>query len=177
MADLEQLRATAHPLRLRLLSLLTGSTMSAAEAARELGEQQANVSYHLRLLQRAGLIEVVETVRVRGGVAKRYRHTASSEPFDLDSTSTAAEAGDGSGARAAFVAAMTSELRRRAALHRAGVQVFTDAEVWVEEQTWRQVVDLVGQASALLHRSAVAPRTAAAIPVAMSAALFELRPA
>ncbi|WP_268815939.1 helix-turn-helix domain-containing protein [Amycolatopsis alkalitolerans] len=37
----------AHPLRLRLLSLLTGASLSAAEAARELGETQANVSYHL----------------------------------------------------------------------------------------------------------------------------------
>ncbi|MDM4762389.1 helix-turn-helix domain-containing protein [Galbitalea sp. SE-J8] len=176
MADLDELRATAHPLRLRLLSLLTGAALSAAEAARELGEQQANVSYHLRLLQRAGLIEVTETVRVRGGVAKRYRHTSSSRPYELESRSATNPTPEERETRAAFVAAMGVELRRRLARRRSGAQIFTDAEVWVERETWRRVVELVGQASALLHESATAPRTAGTAPVAMSAALFELDP-
>ncbi len=176
MAGLEELRATAHPLRLRLLSLLTGSAMSAAEAARELDGQQANVSYHLRLLERSGLVEVVETVRVRGGKAKRYRHTASSRPFDPDASSAAEEATAAEGSREAFVAAMSVELRRRAALQVPGVQVFTDAEVWAQNEAWRRVVDVVGQASALLHQAAEAPRSPGTVPVAMSAALFELRP-
>ncbi|SFH21145.1 Helix-turn-helix domain-containing protein [Amycolatopsis regifaucium] len=71
---LEGLRVLAHPVRLRILSLLTGAAMSAAEAARELGETQANVSYHLRRLHEAGLLDVAEEVRIRGGLAKRYRH-------------------------------------------------------------------------------------------------------
>ena len=33
---ISELRATAHPLRLQMLSLLTGAEMSAAEVAREL---------------------------------------------------------------------------------------------------------------------------------------------
>lgn len=40
------LRALAHPLRLRLLSLLTGAAMSAAQVAREVGGTHANASYH-----------------------------------------------------------------------------------------------------------------------------------
>jgi len=70
----DHLRVLAHPLRLRILSLLTGTALSAAEAARELGETQANVSYHVRRLYDAGLLEVAEEVRIRGGRAKRYRH-------------------------------------------------------------------------------------------------------
>ena len=54
------LRAFSHPLRLRLLSLLTGTAMSAAEVSRELGTTQANASYHLRRLEAAGLLRVVE---------------------------------------------------------------------------------------------------------------------
>jgi DNA-binding transcriptional ArsR family regulator len=68
------LRALAHPLRMRILSLLTGTAMSAAEVAREFGESQANISYHLRRLHAAGLLHVAEEVRIRGGRAKRYRH-------------------------------------------------------------------------------------------------------
>lgn len=49
-----ELRALAHPLRLRILSLLTGQAMSAAEVARALGCTQANASYHLRLLASVG---------------------------------------------------------------------------------------------------------------------------
>ncbi|MFD0801388.1 helix-turn-helix domain-containing protein, partial [Streptomonospora algeriensis] len=74
------LRLLAHPLRLRLLSLLTAQTMSAAEAARELGETHANVSYHLRRLHEGGLLEVAEEVRVSGGRARRYRHDPASGP-------------------------------------------------------------------------------------------------
>ncbi|TLF25906.1 helix-turn-helix domain-containing protein, partial [Microbacterium sp. 5K110] len=81
MSRLDDLRATAHPLRLRLLSLLTGAALSAAEAGRELGVSQAAASYHLRVLERAGLIRVVEVVRLRGGDAKRYRHESSARPF------------------------------------------------------------------------------------------------
>jgi predicted ArsR family transcriptional regulator len=41
--------------------------MNATEVARELDETQADVSYHLRGLHSAGLLEIVEEVRVRGG--------------------------------------------------------------------------------------------------------------
>ena len=47
-AQLSSLRSVAHPLRLRMLSLLTGTAMSAAEVARELEITHANASYHGR---------------------------------------------------------------------------------------------------------------------------------
>ena len=72
------LRAFAHPFRLRVLSLLTGAAMSAAEVARELGTTQANASYHLRRLHAVGLLEVAEEVSIRGGKARRYRHDPAS---------------------------------------------------------------------------------------------------
>ena len=49
--QLSSLRSVAHPLRLRMLSLLTGTSMSAAEVARELEITHANASYHLRQLR------------------------------------------------------------------------------------------------------------------------------
>ena len=58
---ISDLRATAHPLRLRMLSLLTGAELSAAEVARELGVSQANASYHLRLLLDAGLLAMTSS--------------------------------------------------------------------------------------------------------------------
>ncbi|SKC37022.1 ArsR/SmtB family transcription factor [Okibacterium fritillariae] len=219
MSSLDELRATAHPIRLRLLSLLTGAAMSAAEAGRELGYSQATASYHLRVLERAGLVRVVETVRLRGGEAKRYRHESSAERFRFDDAQAsasasasasanggagvgagagigAAGAGDGtSGAngavrvrtvvpspaassaedRAEYVEALIHELRRRNARRGDGPQVSTDAELWVDPETWRRVVRHVGDASALLHAAAKPPRTPGTRPVSMTAALFPLK--
>ena len=66
----------AHPVRLQMLSLLTGSSLTAADVARELGLTHANASYHLRNLLNAGLIRQAGEERIRGGVAKRYRYDA-----------------------------------------------------------------------------------------------------
>jgi DNA-binding transcriptional ArsR family regulator len=211
MSSLDELRATAHPIRLRLLSLLTGAAMSAAEAGRELGYSQATASYHLRVLERAGLVRVVETVRLRGGEAKRYRHESSAERFRFDdaqaSASASANAGAGAGIgavgagdgtsgandaarvrlvaakpaassaedRAEYVEALIHELRRRNARRGDGPQVSTDAELWVDPETWRRVVRHVGDASALLHAAAKPPRTPGTRPVSMTAALFPLK--
>ena len=70
------LRAMAHPVRLRMLSLLTGASLTAADVARELSLTHANASYHLRNLLKAGLIMQAGEERIRGGVAKRYRYDA-----------------------------------------------------------------------------------------------------
>src|SRR5215207_11037796 len=71
------LRAMAHPIRLRIMSLLTGAPMTAAEVARELGLTHANASYHLRQLLAAGMIVPAGEERIRGGIAKRYRYDSS----------------------------------------------------------------------------------------------------
>ena len=74
MESSNHLRALAHPVRLRILSLLTGAELTAAEVARELGITHANASYHLRFLLDAGEIVVSGEEKIRGGVARRYRH-------------------------------------------------------------------------------------------------------
>ena len=173
MADLEELRATAHPIRLQLLSLVTGIAMSSAEAARELGITQANASYHFRLLERAGMVRVVETARVRGGTAKRYRHETSAEPFEVTvPTETVGEAPVD--ARTQFASVLSIELRRRVSARTNGPGIWTDAELWVAPEVWEHVVSLVGDAASLLHASAQPPRSEGTGRVAMTTALFTM---
>ena len=74
MESSNHLRALAHPVRLRILSLLTGADLTAADVARELGITHANASYHLRFLLDAGEIAVSGEESIRGGRARRYRH-------------------------------------------------------------------------------------------------------
>jgi DNA-binding transcriptional ArsR family regulator len=179
MSSLQSLRATAHPIRLRLLSLVTSTAMSAAEAARELDLSQATASYHLRVLERAGLVTVVEVVRLRGGEAKRYRHESSSQPFDPDARSGAgSDDGDADVSvedQLVYVEAQVEELRRRVRQRTTGPGVSTDAELWVGPETWRRVVHHVGQASALLHAAAQRPRTPGTVPVSMTVSMFPMR--
>lgn len=162
----EGLRALAHPLRLRLLSLLTRHPMSAAEAARETGESQANVSYHLRRLHAVGLLEVAEEVSVRGGRAKRYRHDP--ESGQNVSATTPAE-------HQLLAGALADELRRRATEQRVGApSAMTDAELWVEPEVWSRALTLAGELGCLLHEAARPPHEPGAVRIGATVVLFEL---
>jgi DNA-binding transcriptional ArsR family regulator len=164
--EVSALRALAHPVRLRILSLLTGTELCAADIARELDITQANASYHLRRLADAG--EVVEAgVRpVRGGMARLYRHPWKSRHVVVSDPVHEEQ----------FVQVLAAELVRRHAARRGrGRRTMTDAELWVRPEDWAEVVDQVVAASSHLHDVAHPPRTAGAVPVSMSAALFELR--
>jgi DNA-binding transcriptional ArsR family regulator len=161
-----RLRALAHPIRLRILSLLTGAAMTAAEVARELDLTHANASYHLRQLYAADAIEIVGEEHIRGGVAKRYRY----QP-DREVAGPAAVQGDH---RLLFAAGAT-ELRRRAVHLRTDRRKhLTDAELWVDPQAWEEIRDLVHAVSADLHQAARPPRTPGTIRVSATMALFEM---
>ena len=86
---LSALRSVAHPVRLRILSMLTAQPMSAAEVARELDLTHANASYHLRVLHDAGELVVESEEKIRGGTAKRYRYLVGGNPEGPPGTSTA----------------------------------------------------------------------------------------
>jgi DNA-binding transcriptional ArsR family regulator len=180
---ISELRATAHPLRLQMLSLLTGAELSAAEVARELGISQANASYHLRLLHDAGLLVIASEESVRGGRAKRYRHVwdappvrAWGEPVDE------AEAQHYVRVLADAIPARFADRRPaspgpgspNSPNSRSGTHL-TDADLWVSPEVWARVVDLLGEASALLHASAQPPRSEGTLRASLSVAAFELR--
>jgi DNA-binding transcriptional ArsR family regulator len=63
----------AHPLRSRCLTLLAERTASPAEIAQDLEENLGNVSYHVKTLRKAGVIELVEEKPVRGAMEHFYR--------------------------------------------------------------------------------------------------------
>lgn len=161
-----QFRALAHPLRLRLLSLLTGAALSAAEASRELGITQANASYHLRVLHDAGLLDITEVVMVRGGAARRYRPRAEDEnakrPVDVQD-------------HLLLAVAASTELQRRTEYRDVTVPgSFADAELWVDPEVWAQVRADVNAAMRLLHEAATLPRTVRTVPVSATVSLFQM---
>jgi DNA-binding transcriptional ArsR family regulator len=67
------LRAISHPLRHRLLGMLDGRIASPNELARELQLPLGRVSYHIRLLNDLGAIELVRTEPRRGALEHFYQ--------------------------------------------------------------------------------------------------------
>ena len=165
--EVSAMRATAHPVRLQILSLLTGAEMSAAEVARELDLTHANASYHLRTLADAGLVVEAGEEKIRGGVAKRYRH-----PWDqVDKAGKKSSPED----VAQQVHAMASELVRRFGIREPMTASWlTDAEMWVAPDVWEQVLSHVQAASRLVHAEAKPPRTPGTVHVNLTAAAFEM---
>jgi DNA-binding transcriptional ArsR family regulator len=159
---LTAMRAWAHPVRLRILSLLTGEALSAADVARALDLTHANASYHLRTLHRAGLLVVEGRQKVRGGAAVLYRYRP-----DLEGSEP-----PGAPTPAGTFRALADELVRRGEHARAGRQVIADADLWVPGEAWDAARTAVYEAVRALHEAAVAPGTAGAVRTSTTVAMF-----
>jgi DNA-binding transcriptional ArsR family regulator len=66
-------KAAAHPLRMRILTILNQRVASPVELARELDEPLANVSYHVKMLETLDCVELVSTTPRRGALEHHYR--------------------------------------------------------------------------------------------------------
>ena len=73
-ATREEMRALAHPDRLRMIELLREGPSTASRLARRVGESSGSTSYHLRVLERAGVIR--EEPDLGNGRERWWRRTA-----------------------------------------------------------------------------------------------------
>jgi DNA-binding transcriptional ArsR family regulator len=71
--DPRLVKALAHPLRIRILSILEEDAASPSELADQLDAPLGNVAYHVRALANLGLIKLVRPTPVRGAVEHHYR--------------------------------------------------------------------------------------------------------
>ncbi|WP_214317604.1 ArsR/SmtB family transcription factor [Nonomuraea sediminis] len=67
----EQLRAVSNLTRHRIMAVLRAEPATITQIAEQVGLAKGSSSYHVRLLERAGLVKVVRTRKVRG-VTERY---------------------------------------------------------------------------------------------------------
>lgn len=65
--------ALNHPLRVKLLTILSERTASPSKLVEELGEPLSTVAYHSRVLDELGQIEIVEEQPVRGATEHFFR--------------------------------------------------------------------------------------------------------
>ncbi len=71
LQTVEQLRGVADPLRIRIFEALAQRPMTATQVGEELNIAAPKAHYHVRELERIGLVRLVET-RERGGILEKY---------------------------------------------------------------------------------------------------------
>jgi DNA-binding transcriptional ArsR family regulator len=74
--ELEQLRALGDDLRSKIVVLLRERAASATELADRLGLPKGTVGHHMKVLEKAGLVHVVRTRKVRAVTERYYGRTA-----------------------------------------------------------------------------------------------------
>jgi DNA-binding transcriptional ArsR family regulator len=75
--DLEQVRALADPLRLKILGALGRRARTTKQVAELLGEKPTKLYHHVEILERVGLVELKEMRPNRGTLEKYYQAVAS----------------------------------------------------------------------------------------------------
>lgn len=80
--DIGQLKIMAHPYRLRILHDLARGKFTVTQLAKKYGDTPAKVHHHVKKLEKAGLVKLVETREVSGILAKYYQAVAGD--FDVD---------------------------------------------------------------------------------------------
>lgn len=92
-ATAAEVRALAHPLRLRIIRALYGGARSNQELAVALHEDPATVLYHVRTLVKTGFLAPAGTrPGARGRTEKLYRSTGKSWRINIDAGLPAADA-------------------------------------------------------------------------------------
>jgi DNA-binding transcriptional ArsR family regulator len=120
-AALAQMRALAHPLRLRILELFADQPRTTKQVAEFLGEPPTRLYHHVAALERAGLLRLVETRKKRGTVERWYEAAARTLENVVISRKAARKPTE-SAARRAVAMAVLEQSRQEvvAAMHRSG---------------------------------------------------------
>lgn len=79
---LDQVKAIADPLRLRIVEALTGASRTAKDLAAALGRKPTGLYHHLRVLQSAGLIREAGRRQKRGTIERSFTATAAEVRID-----------------------------------------------------------------------------------------------
>ncbi|HWE14939.1 MAG TPA: winged helix-turn-helix domain-containing protein [Solirubrobacteraceae bacterium] len=166
--DPRYVRALAHPLRVRILALLAEGEASPVQLVQRLEATLGTVAYHVRTLEKLGLIEMVATHQRRGATEHVYR--AREHPRFSD----AAWAACNPVTKHVVVSAILSETGRRVSeaaaaggFDRADAH-FTRSALKLDEKGWaalaeatktwlRQVQKIEDQAKARLKRTGEPP--------------------
>ncbi|MEQ4720989.1 winged helix-turn-helix domain-containing protein [Nonomuraea sp. B19D2] len=79
-------KALGHPVRHRMVNVLRQRPATLAELAEVMGAVKGTIAYHVKVLQDAGLVRVVDTRHVRGGTQQYFGLVSGAFKPESDST-------------------------------------------------------------------------------------------
>ena len=79
-----EIKAYVHPTRMHILRLLAVRKRTVSSIARDLGVHPANITHHFKLLEKTGLIRLVERRDIGKNIEKYYRSVARNFYVNLD---------------------------------------------------------------------------------------------
>ena len=71
-----RIKAYVHPTRIAILRMLAAKKRTVSNIAKELGVHPANITHHFKLLEKVGLIRLVEKRDIGKNIEKYYRSVA-----------------------------------------------------------------------------------------------------
>jgi hypothetical protein len=149
--DQRLIRALAHPLRIRILELLTDRVASPNVLADELESELSDVAYHTRALDRFGCLDLIETAQRRGATEHFYK--ASPESFVGDRSWRKVPPTLRGGVSAAT---LQTFLDKALAALEAGTldgrddTVFRWMPLFLDQEGWREVIAIFEEATNLV---------------------------
>lgn len=82
VSELDAIKTLSDPLRLKILEILIDHAATSKQVSTSLGLSCANVHYHVKELEKQGLIRLIDTVEKGGILEKYYRAVASNYYID-----------------------------------------------------------------------------------------------
>lgn len=79
-----QVKAYVHPTRIAILRMLAAKKRTVSSVAKELGVHPANITHHFKLLEKVGLIRLVERRDIGKNIEKYYRSVAQNFVVSLE---------------------------------------------------------------------------------------------
>ncbi len=146
LETIEQMRAIADEMRQRIAEALGQQPMTITQLGKLLNETPAKVLYHVRELERVGLIVLVERREKSGALEKYYRAVAKNlniseallQRTSPDETIAAVSAALQNVTRS-FITALASMLRKQS-FERADFPALEGAQVWVTDEEYLQLL-------------------------------------
>jgi DNA-binding transcriptional ArsR family regulator len=111
-ATVAEMRALAHPLRLRILELFAEAPRTTKQVADLLGEPPTRLYHHVAALQRAGLLRLTKTRKNRGTTEKWFEAIARTMGSTTAVRSTRAAPREEAAARRAVAMAVLEQSRQ-----------------------------------------------------------------
>src|SRR5580765_2836269 len=108
--NVAEMRALAHPLRLRIMELFAEAPRTTKQVADLLGQPPTRLYHHVAALERAGLLRLKETRKNRGTVEKWYESIA--RALGSPTRQAAGSKRRGGGAKKSMVMAMLEQSRQ-----------------------------------------------------------------